>query len=127
MERGSIGNRKGLILAESTAIPTSTGPSSGQNAPPQPGFEGMLIFFVPMIIIFWLLFIRPESKKRKQKEALLGGLKVKDKVVTIGGLYGTVTGLDGDGVILLVDPDKNVKLRLRRSAIDSVIQTEEKK
>ena len=57
-----------------------------------------LTLLVPMLIIFYLFFIRPESKRRKQKESLMSGLKTKDNVVTIGGLYGTVAEVTGDEV-----------------------------
>jgi preprotein translocase subunit YajC len=111
-------------LAESTQAPQ---PAPGQGAPPQGDFFSPFLMIGAMIVIFWLFFIRPESKRRKEKENLLGSLKVKDKVITIGGLSGTVAELDGDEVILLVDPKKDVKLRFRRSAIDSVARTEETK
>lgn len=76
--------------------------------------------FVPMILIFYFLFIRPEGKRRKEKEALMAGIKPKDKVVTIGGLHGTVVEVEGEEVVLLVDAKKDVKLRFRRTAIDVV-------
>jgi preprotein translocase subunit YajC len=80
----------------------------------------MLVMLVPMFLIFYLLIIRPENKRRKEKESVLGTVKAKDKVVTIGGQYGVVVEVDGDDVVLLVDPKKDVKMRFRRSAIDSI-------
>jgi preprotein translocase subunit YajC len=107
--------------------------TAGGSAP-APGAGGagdsiipMLTLFGPMIIIFWLFIIRPESKRRKEKENLLGKVKPKDKVTTIGGLQGTVVEIEGDDVVILADPKKDVKLRFRRSAIDSVTPPEEKK
>jgi preprotein translocase YajC subunit len=47
-------------------------------------------------------------------------MKPKDDVVTIGGLHGTVVDIEGDSVTLLVDKKNNVKMKFRRSAIDSV-------
>lgn len=87
----------------------------------------MLITFLPLMIIFYLFFIRPESKRRKEKEQLLGAVKAKDKVITIGGLHGTVVEVEGDEVVLLVDPKKDVKMRFRRSAIDTINPVEAKK
>ena len=80
-----------------------------------------------MGILFWLFIIRPESKRRKEKDAVMNSLKVKDEVVTIFGLYGTIVSIEGDDVVLNVDAKKDVKMRLRRSAIDSVVAKEEKK
>lgn len=79
-----------------------------------------------MAIFFWLFILRPENKRRKQKEALISSIKVKDKVVTIYGLYGTVIEFDGDDVILNIDQKKDVKVRMRRSALDAVVTEEEK-
>lgn len=111
---------------ESTQQPAPA-PQPGQGGPPQ-GFDASPFLMIgAMIVIFWLFFIRPESKRRKEKENLLSSLKVKDKVVTIGGLTATVAEIDGDEVVLLVDPKKDVKLRFRRSAIDSVMRAEEAK
>ena len=108
---------------------TSTGvPPAGPLGQPQPqgGFDSLLIMLVAMGLIFYFLLIRPESKRKKEKEALLNSLKSKDKVVTIGGLHGTVVEVDGDEVVLLVDPKKDVKLRFRRSSVDLIEAAEEK-
>jgi preprotein translocase subunit YajC len=109
-----------ILAADAAAAPTGAGGDQ-----PNPLFQ-MLITFAPLMIIFWLFFIRPESKRRKEKEQLLGGVKAKDRVVTIGGLYGTVVDVEGDEIVLLVDPKKDVKLRFRRSAIDTVNPTDDK-
>ena len=102
---------------------TSTiGHTSTQSPPPQGGIEQLLFMAGPLLIVFYLLIWRPESKRRKQKETLMSNIKVKDKVVTIGGLQGTVAEIGGDDIVLLVDPKKDVKLRYRRSAIDSVLE-----
>jgi preprotein translocase subunit YajC len=104
-----------------TTTTTGTGTPSGAGGPPpaNPGLD-MLVMFVPMILIFYFLFIRPESKRRKEKEAVMAGLKKNDKVVTIGGLHGTVVEVEGEEVVLLVDAKKDVKLRFRRTAVDIV-------
>ena len=91
------------------------------------GIEQLLVIFAPFGLVFYFLVIRPENKRKKQKESLLAALKTKDKVVTIGGLHGTVAEIDNDDVVLLVDQKKDVKLRFRRSAIESIEQQEEKK
>ena len=103
-------------------------PGAGGGQPPDSNmWVQTLLMFAPLMIIFYVLFIRPESKRRHEKDALLGALKPRDKVVTIGGLHGTVVEITGDEVVLLVDSKKDVKLRFRRSAIDSVAAAEEKK
>jgi preprotein translocase subunit YajC len=107
---------------------TATGvPGDGQQAPNPLG--QMVPMMAAFAIFIWLFILRPENKRRKQKEALLSSVKVKDKVVTIFGLYGTVVDIEGDDIVLNVDTKKDVKMRFRRSAIDSVVpeETKEKK
>jgi preprotein translocase subunit YajC len=95
-------------------------------AAPQAGAEGagggsVLGTFLPLIaiiLIFYLLIIRPQNKKRKETEKMLGALKEKDKVVTIGGLHGVITKVKESTVIIKVDD--NVRLEFSRSAISSV-------
>jgi len=78
-----------------------------------------IVSFVGIILIFYFLMIRPQNKKRKETEKMLAALKKGDKIVTIGGLYGTIQSVKETTVILKVD--ENVKLEFLRSAISSVI------
>ena len=117
-----------MSVLQSFYILAAEGGAAPAGAPPDANpLMSMLVTFLPLIIIFYLFFIRPESKRRKEKENLLGKMKPKDKVTTIGGLHGTVVEVDGDDVIILADPKKDVKLRYRRSAIDSVTSPGEEK
>ncbi|MCL2808809.1 MAG: preprotein translocase subunit YajC [Treponema sp.] len=87
---------------------------------PAPGLD--FGFFVPLIaigLIFYFLIIRPQNKKRKETEKMHSGLRKGDKIVTIGGLYGTIQSVKDTTVI--IKADDNVKLEFLRSAISSVI------
>jgi len=95
-------------------------------APPAGGAEGAgggglftIISFVGIILIFYFLMIRPQNKKRKETEKMLSALKKGDKIVTIGGLYGTIQSVKDTTVI--IKADDNIKLEFLRSAISSVI------
>jgi len=86
------------------------------------GPEGLLGTFLPIILIFvimYFLMIRPQNKKRKETERMLSALKKGDRIVTIGGLYGTVQSVKETTVI--IKADDNVKLEFLRSAVSSVI------
>lgn len=80
-------------------------------------------FWIMMILIFvvmWLLMIRPQQKEQKKLEQLRSELKKGDKVVTIGGINGTVDeAKEGDSTVL-VKVDGEVKLRFDRAAIAKV-------
>jgi preprotein translocase subunit YajC len=77
-----------------------------------------LLPFVAIIAIFYFLIIRPQNKKQKETQRMLDSLKKGDKVVTIGGIHGTIQGVKDHSVILRVDD--NVKLEFNRSAISTV-------
>ncbi|QDU64161.1 preprotein translocase subunit YajC [Planctomycetes bacterium Pan216] len=84
------------------------------------------IYVVPLALtfgIFYFLFILPEKKKAQEKEDLLGNLKKNDKVVTIGGVYGVVASVnkDGEDVLIKIDEDKDVKMRVTKTSIARVI------
>jgi len=85
-----------------------------------------LIAFLPLaiiMVIFYVLLILPAQRRQKKTQAMLSELKTGDKVVTTGGLYGTIVALDGDAVQLRIADQ--VKVRVARSAVAG-IQTEGK-
>jgi len=86
---------------------------------------GTFLPFVFIIAIFYFLIIRPQNKKRKETEKMLSALKKGDKVVTIGGLHGTIQSVKETTVI--IKADDNVKLEFLRSAVSNVVQPKEEK
>lgn len=84
----------------------------------QPTAANPLMNMAPIIAIFaifYFLLIRPQQKQQKEHEAMLKNLKTGDKVLTTGGLYGTITGFKGDD--LEVTFSQTVKLTVARSAV----------
>ncbi|TKI56401.1 preprotein translocase subunit YajC [Brevibacillus antibioticus] len=80
--------------------------------------------FVPIIImfaIFYFLLIRPQQKKAKQRNAMLAALKKGDKIVTIGGVHGTIQELSDDTVTLRIA--HNVNVTFDRGAINNAVST----
>ncbi|MCU0962801.1 MAG: preprotein translocase subunit YajC [Pirellulaceae bacterium] len=99
----------------------------GAAAPPGLGsLLGPLFPFLMIAVLFYLLMIRPERRKRAELAEMLQNLKKNDRVVTIGGIYGTVvnTQRDSDEVTIKVDESTNTKLRMQRSAIARVLATD---
>ena len=74
---------------------------------------------VAIFVIFYFLLIRPQQKQQKELEQMLRDLKTGDKVLTTGGLYGTITGFKGDD--LEVQFSQTVKLTVARSAVARVV------
>jgi len=82
---------------------------------------GMILPFVLMFAVFYFLLIRPQQKKQKQRNAMLGQLKKGDKVTTIGGLHGTIVEITDDTVVLRVND--TMKVTFERSAINNVVDS----
>lgn len=92
--------------------------------PPGQGSEGSLvstlIMFALIIGIFYFLILRPQQKRQKERQKLLDALKKGDKVVTAGGMHGSIAGIDEKTVLLQVAD--NVKMKFDRSAIATVVR-----
>jgi preprotein translocase subunit YajC len=91
------------------------------------GFGGYLIPLGLMFAIMYFMVIMPQQRQRKKVQEMLVALKTGDKIVTNGGIYGTVNGLDGDTVILKISSDPQVKIRIARAAIAQVEASEDAK
>lgn len=87
--------------------------------PPQPNPIMSLIPIAAIFLIFYFLLIRPQQKQQKTHEKMLADLKKGDKILTSGGLYGTIVGIKGDD--LEVRFAENVKLALARSAVSRLL------
>jgi preprotein translocase subunit YajC len=82
-----------------------------------------LAMFIPIImvvIVFYFLLIRPQQKKQREHQQLLSQLGKGDKVVTNGGLYGTISDVKEHVAILKIS--ENVKVEIVKSAIATVIE-----
>jgi len=80
----------------------------------------MLVTFGLIIVVFYFLVIRPQNKKQKDAKKMLQSITKGDRVVTIGGLHGSVESVKDDAVVLRVDD--NVKLKFNKSAISQVLE-----
>ena len=89
----------------------------------QPGAAGSsggmlsLLPFVLIMLILYFLMIRPQSKRQKEKKLMLEKIKKGERVVTIGGVQGTVQGLKNQDKLVVIKVDKNTNLTVVKSAI----------
>jgi len=93
----------------------------------QLGGGSSLPLFAPVILIFavfYFLLILPQQRRQKKWQEMLGALKTGDKVVTSGGLKGTIFSIKDDSITLRVPPD-NLKLEVSRGSIVTVTTAEE--
>tara|TARA_B000000460_G_C21516790_1_gene393814 strand:- start:299 stop:649 length:351 start_codon:yes stop_codon:yes gene_type:complete len=83
------------------------------------GIAAFLPFFLIMLIIYFLM-IRPQAKRQKDKQNMLVSLKKGDKVITIGGIHGTVAGMKNQGKLIVLKVDKSLNININRSAISGL-------
>lgn len=96
-----------------------------QAAPGAPEQPPVLFQFLPLIIIavlFYFLLIRPQQKKQKEHQQLVGSVKTGDKVVTAGGIHGIVANIKETTFVVKVAD--NVKIEFDKSAVTSVTKGE---
>jgi preprotein translocase subunit YajC len=79
-----------------------------------------LIMFGAIFAIFYFMIIRPQQKRAKEREKLLSNIEKGDKIITSGGVHATIVGIEDKTVLIEIAP--NVKIKVDRSAIGSVIK-----
>jgi preprotein translocase subunit YajC len=104
---------------------TSCAPPPGGGGSPM-GFIGPFLPFVLIIILFYFLIIRPQSKQQNAREDMLKSLKKGSNVITNGGIFVKIIDiLDED--VLVVEISKGVNIKIRRDFVNSLVDKEEKK
>ena len=91
--------------------------------PPGESGGGGLMGFLPMILIFvafYFLLIAPQRKKQKQHQKMINALEKGDNVKTIGGVFGKVTGVKDDRVVVQIA--ENVKVEVAKEAVSAKVE-----
>lgn len=99
-----------------TGVAYAAAPAAGGGA------AGGFASFIPLILIFvvfYFLLIRPQQKQAKQHQQFLSELKRNTKIVTKGGIYGTITDIDGN--VLTLEIAKGVEIKVSRDAISTAV------
>ena len=106
----------------SDALAQATGGSTTQGDP-RVGMLLTLLQFVPIFLILYFLLIRPQQQQKKKQEAMIKGLKKGDRVLTSGGMFGTVLGVDDTKVVLRIaeGQKEDIKAEFVKSAILQVL------
>jgi preprotein translocase subunit YajC len=84
----------------------------------QGGGMSMIVMMLAMFGIFYFLLIRPQVKRQKEHQALLGKLGKGDEIITRGGVIGKITGVTDDNTILVVELQEKVRVRIPRAYVD---------
>ena len=76
-----------------------------------------IVMMLVMFAIFYFILIRPQAKKQKEHQAMLGRLGKGDEVITRGGVIGKITGVSDDG-ILVIELQEKVRVRIPRAYVE---------
>ena len=111
-------------LATLTAVAAAaTLPAFAQAAPSAagPSIMSQVLLFLPLILIFYFLLIRPQQKRQREQDQMLKALEKGDLVVTAGGLHGTVVGITDDTLTVEIAALKGERVRVKvsRSKVES--------
>jgi preprotein translocase subunit YajC len=112
-----------MLFALTSLLAASTG---GAKSPPTPsGGESLFSFMLlPMLLVmgYFLLIRSPMKRQEAERNALLASLKKNDKVLTTGGIYGTIVAISEDKDEVTVKVDDNVRLRMTKGSIARKIE-----
>ncbi|MGH2574718.1 MAG: preprotein translocase subunit YajC [Ignavibacteria bacterium] len=91
------------------------------------GLVSSLLPFILIILVFYFLILRPQQKRQKNRQKLLDSVKKGDKIISAGGIHGTVEGIDDKTVLVKIS--ENTKVKMERSSITTIlgVTPEEKK
>lgn len=105
-----------------TSAPATGAPGTpGGAAPADPGFN-MLLFILPVLVLMVVFSAVAQRKEKKRREALLSAVKKHDRVLTSGGIIGSVVETTADTVVLKVDENSNVRMTFARSAVQQILK-----
>ncbi len=83
--------------------------------------QPLLFLYLPLMLIFYFLILKPQKDKQKEQKLMLTNLKKNDQVVTAGGIHGTIINVKDTSVVMRIDD--NVKVEVDKDAITTVKKT----
>ena len=93
------------------------GGGGGGNGAQDGGLGGMLFPIAIFVLIFYFMILRPQNKRKKQQDALIGGITRGDQVITVSGVFGVVREVRDDS--FMVEVAEGVKIRILKSAVQT--------
>jgi len=105
-----------LLIAAGCTLAAPTTNADGTTASTSSSIWPMLIFLVVIFGMFYFVMIRPQRKRQKEQQAMMAGLQKGDKVMTIGGIYGTIDSISEDSIVIKVEG--GTTFRVARSAVN---------
>jgi preprotein translocase subunit YajC len=111
-----------IMVLATGCFPAATTTATGENGEAVPpsfwSQYGMIFFLVAIFAVFYFIMIRPQRKRQKEQQAMVASLQKGDKVMTIGGIYGTIDSINETTLILKVEG--GTTLKVARTAVNPV-------
>lgn len=107
---------------DQTATSTTASPGPAANKQPQSSPDFTFLYILLIVGVFWFVVMGGQRREKKKRAAMLEAIKKGDKVLTIGGMIGTIVEMRDNEVILKVDESSNTRIKFTRSAIQGVVE-----
>jgi preprotein translocase subunit YajC len=128
------GGAPATALAPGGAAPAAA-PPAGAAATPPAGAAAQkepspLVQFLPLVAIiglFYFMMIRPQQQEEKKRKERLSRLERNDRVITAGGIYGTVVSVDKDAILLRLGSDPGVKVEFTKASVVRILEDPKEK
>jgi preprotein translocase subunit YajC len=105
-----------LVAVFSSCVPAQTTAASGEVTETSWFARyGMLIFLVVIFALFYFVMIRPQRKRQKEHQTMMSNLQKGDRVITAGGIYGTIDSLNEESIVIKVEG--GTTLRVARGSV----------
>ena len=104
-----------LVLFSGCLVPAATSTATGGTETSFWSQYGMIIFLVVMVAVFYFLMIRPQQKRAKEQRQMVENLQKGNRVITAGGIYGTIDSLSEDSVV--IKTEGGTLLRVARGSV----------
>lgn len=113
-----------LVLAGEAGGAAPAGAGRAPSPSPMAGIWGLAPFILILIAFFWFTS-RSQKKREQRRQGMLESIKVKDDVMTIGGIQGRVVQVKDDAFVLRIDPEKDIKITIAKSGVSRKLGEEE--
>ena len=104
-----------------TTPPGPDGQGNNGETPPDAGIPPIFLILLGFLVLMFIMTSFSSRKEKRKRQELLDALKKNDRVVTIGGIIGTVVEVKPNEITLKVDESSNTRMRFSRTAIQNVV------
>ncbi len=125
METLSAFAQSSMLAQTGSAMLVQAGGGGGGGTPPQQNPMGLMIGMVLFVGVFFFFSSRTQKKERQKKADLLAGIKKNDRVMTIGGVLGTVVNVKENEVVLKIDEGTNTRMTVIKRSVQRIILSDD--